>query len=141
MLAIPTASAPHPAELRALAGRGWCLFLAQNSPNQSSCHGSAETNLTSIHENAVQSLASLSGLRIHHCCELWCRSQTQLGSSLLCPWRRPAAAAPIGPLAWEHPYVPGLALKIPKKKKKKSLQTVCRGAKEAWGWDPQNQCN
>ena len=27
----------------------------------------------------VQSLASLSELRIQHCCELWCRSQTQLG--------------------------------------------------------------
>ena len=28
----------------------------------------------------VQSLASLSGLGIWHCCELCCRSQTQLGS-------------------------------------------------------------
>ena len=28
----------------------------------------------------VRSLASLSGLRIHHCCELWCRSQMQLRS-------------------------------------------------------------
>ena len=27
----------------------------------------------------VQFLASLSGLRIHCCCELWCRSQVQLG--------------------------------------------------------------
>ena len=26
----------------------------------------------------VQSLALLSGLRIRHCCELWCRSQTRL---------------------------------------------------------------
>ena len=30
----------------------------------------------------VRSLASLSGLRILHCCELWCRSQTQLGSGV-----------------------------------------------------------
>ena len=30
----------------------------------------------------VQSLASLSGLRIRHCRELWCRSQTQLGSGV-----------------------------------------------------------
>ena len=29
----------------------------------------------------VQSLALLSGLRIRRCCELWCRSQMQLGSS------------------------------------------------------------
>ena len=28
----------------------------------------------------VQSLASVSGLRIQHCCELCCRSQIQLGS-------------------------------------------------------------
>ena len=30
----------------------------------------------------VQSLASLSGLRIQHCRELWYRSQMQLGSSI-----------------------------------------------------------
>ena len=30
----------------------------------------------------VRSLASLSGLRIWHCCELWCRSQRRLGSGI-----------------------------------------------------------
>ena len=30
----------------------------------------------------VQSLASRSGLRVRHCCELWCRSQMQLGSGV-----------------------------------------------------------
>ena len=30
----------------------------------------------------VQSLASLSGLRIQCCCELWCRSQKRLGSGI-----------------------------------------------------------
>ena len=30
----------------------------------------------------IQSLALLSGLRIWHCHELWCRSQTQLGSGI-----------------------------------------------------------
>ena len=30
----------------------------------------------------VQSLASLSGLRIWHCCKLWHRSQMQLGSGV-----------------------------------------------------------
>ena len=39
----------------------------------------------------VRSLASFSGLRIRHCCELWCRSQTRLGSHV--------AVALIGPLA------------------------------------------
>ena len=41
-------------------------------------------NLTSIHEvtNQVPSLASLSGLRIQCCCELWCSLQRQLGSGI-----------------------------------------------------------
>ena len=41
-------------------------------------------------------------------------------------WHRPAAAAPIRPLAWEPPYAAGTALKktkIPKKKKKKKKKT------------------
>ena len=57
----------------------------------------------------VQSLVSLSGLRIQHYSELWCRSQTQLDLALLWLWRRPAAVALIQPLAWEPPYVAGAA--------------------------------
>ena len=34
-------------------------------------------------------------------------------------WYRPAAAAPIRPLAWEPPYAMGAAIKRKKKKKKK----------------------
>ena len=49
----------------------------------------------------VRSLASLSGLRIWCCRELWCR---------------PAAATPIRPLAWETPYATGAALKRQKPK-------------------------
>ena len=37
--------------------------------------------------------------------------------SLLWLWYRPAAVAPIQPLAWELPYATSVALKIPKKKK------------------------
>ena len=33
-------------------------------------------------------------------------------------WHRPAAVAPIRPLAWEPPYAKGVALKRQKKKKK-----------------------
>ena len=33
-------------------------------------------------------------------------------------WRRPAAAAPIQPLAWERPYAESVALKKKKKRKK-----------------------
>ena len=44
----------------------------------SSCHGSVVTNLTRIHEDAAQSLTSLSGLRTRHCRELWCMPQVQV---------------------------------------------------------------
>ena len=63
----------------------------------------------------VQSLASLSGLRIQHCRELWCRSQMQLGSG--------TAVAVV--LAWScsSDSAPSLGTSIccgwgPKKKKK-----------------------
>ena len=36
--------------------------------------------------------------------------------ALLWLWRRPAAMAPIGPLAWEPPYAVDVALKRQKKK-------------------------
>ena len=57
----------------------------------------------------VWSLALLRGLRIRHCCELWCRSQTW-GSDmvLLWLWDRPAATALIQFLAWEPPYASGV---------------------------------
>ena len=55
----------------------------------------------------VQSLASLSGIRI------WCRCS--LDSKLLWLCCRPAAAAPIRPLGREPPYAVGVALKKKKK--------------------------
>ena len=41
----------------------------------------------------------------------------RLGSdlALLWLWRRPAATAVIGPLAWEHPYATGAALEMAKR--------------------------
>ena len=47
-----------------------------------------------------------------------------LDPALLWLWRRPAAAAPIGPLTWEPPYVSAVALKSRKKKKKKKKSRV-----------------
>ena len=41
-----------------------------------------------------------------------------LDPMLLWLLRRPAATAPIGPLAWEPPYAAGMALEKEKKKKK-----------------------
>ena len=65
----------------------------------------------------VQSLTSLSGLRILCCRELWCKLQMQLGSHVAVCWRRLAATAPIIPLAWEPPYAAGVALKGKRQKK------------------------
>ena len=57
----------------------------------------------------VESLASLSGLRIQCCCELWCR---------------PAATAPNGPLGWEPPYATGVALKTKQNKTKQTKKKL-----------------
>ena len=88
--------------------------------------GSAVMNLTSIHEMQVRSLVLLSGLKIRHCHELWCRSQMQLG---FCIW----------PLAWELLYVTGLALKREKKKKKKDFFPFFEGKRKA-GLPLQGDC-
>ena len=63
----------------------------------------------------VWSLASLSGLRIKHCHELWYRSQTWLRSGIAVAIARPAAAALIKLLSWEPLYAKGAALKSKKK--------------------------
>ena len=42
-----------------------------------------------------------------------------LDLALLWLWLWPATTAPIGPLAWEPPYIVGEALKGKKKKKKR----------------------
>ena len=57
-------------------------------------------------------LALLSGLRIRYCCELWCRSQTWLGSDVaVWLWCRSVATAPMRPLAWDPTDAMGAALK------------------------------
>ena len=50
-----------------------------------------------------------------------CGAGRRCGSdlALLWLWHRPAATAPVGPLAWEPPYATGVALQRQKTKKKK----------------------
>ena len=78
-------------------------------------HGGLGTWLIAMRK-WVRFLASLSGLSIWQCRELWCRSQTHSNLALLWLWYRLVATALIRPLAWELPYAVGTALKKKKAK-------------------------
>ena len=75
----------------------------------------------------VSSLASLSGLRIWHCCGLWCRSQTQLKSDVS------VAQASICSSDWTPSLGTSIyckfSLKKQKRKKKKKEKEI-KGKKE-----------
>ena len=92
-------------------GRGW-----------SSHRGAVETNPTRNHEVAGSIPASLSGLRIRHCHELWCQYRHGSVPALLWLWCRPAAVVLIQPLAWDPPYAASAALKKDKRQKKKKVR-------------------
>ena len=90
-----------------------------------------ETNPTGNHEVA----GSFSGLRIRHCCELWCRSQTWLGS-----WVAVAVAVAGG---CSCDWTPSLETSIchgchPKKTKNKNKPGVPVVAQ--WVKDPTSIC-
>ena len=60
----------------------------------------------------AQYLASLSGLRIQHCSQLWCRSQTRLESQVAVAVAQAGTrSSNFRPLAWELPYAISVALK------------------------------
>ena len=87
--------------------------------NRSSRRSTAEMNLTRNHEVVVHFLASLSGLRIWHCWELWLGRRWGSDPVLLWLWCRPEAVALIGPPVWEPSYDTGVALKSKKTNKQK----------------------
>ena len=68
----------------------------------------------------VRSLPLLSGLTIRRC-RVGCRHSSD--PTLLWLWRRLAATAQTGPLAWEPPYAEGAALEKGKKTKKKKIES------------------
>ena len=70
----------------------------------------------------VQSLASLSGLRIPLAVSCGVGHRHVWDPMILSLWHRPVAVAPIRPLAWELPCAVGVTQKSQKKKKKKVLE-------------------
>ena len=76
------------------------------------------TNPTRNHEVAGSIPGLLSGLKIGIAvsCGVGCRCG--LDPAWLWLWCRPAAIAPIRPLAWEPPYAEGAALEKAKRQKK-----------------------
>ena len=96
------------------------FFKQKNLYVGSSSHGSVETNLTSIHEDAgfipgltqwVKDLAlPWAMVQVPDTAQIWCCCGCGVGRrhgsdpALLWLWHRPVATAPIQPLAWEPPY-------------------------------------
>ena len=91
-------SSVHTLELRSLSCTYKEFHLSKTSGFRSSHRGSAETNLTSIHESEglIPGLAQ------------WVKDPVLL---LLWLWHRSAATAPIRTLAWEPRYTVGVTLK------------------------------
>ena len=80
------------------------------------------TNPTRNYEVAgsVPALAQwVKGSGVAMSCGVGCRHG--LDPMLLWLWRRPAATAPIRPLAWEPPYAAGAAQEMAKRQKKKKV--------------------
>ena len=69
----------------------------------------------------------LSGLRIRHCCKLWCRSQVRLRSSMAVAVAQASAAAPIQTLAGTL-----ICRGCSCKKKNKSLYRLKSEANASW---------
>ena len=80
--------------------------------SRSSLCGSAEKNLTSIHEEvgSIPGFTGSCGVGRRHCSY----------PVLLRLWHRLAATVSTGPLAWELPYAAGSALKSKNKRKKEN---------------------
>ena len=96
-----------------------CSSGTKNKQIQSSHHGTAETNLSRIHEDSgsIPGLAQwVKGSGVAMSCGVGRTRGSDL--ALLWLWHRLAAVAPIRPLTWQPLYAMGVALKDKKDLKK-----------------------
>ena len=91
--------------------------MVKNFNYWNSLCGAAETNWTSIHEDASQ-IPGLVGSGIQHCHELWCRLRKWLGSCIAVAVVQAGSLTLIPSLAWDLPYAGGAALKSKQTNKK-----------------------
>ena len=76
-------------------------------------------NLTGIHEDESLISGLISGYRIWCCHEQWCRSQMWLGSQVAVDVAQASScSSDLTPIAWELPYVTGVAVKRQNKQTK-----------------------
>ena len=89
----------------------------------------------------VGSLALLIGLRLRHGCKLEQRWQMRLGSRVAVAVAQASAAALIPLLAWERPYVTGVATEKKQKRKKENLAANCSvpASMRSWTDNVRNQ--
>ena len=84
--------------------------------------GSVVRNPTNIHEDAVQSLVTFSGLRMRCCCELWHRSQTWLRSGIALTVAQASSYSSDSTNCLENSICCGCGPKKTKKKKKRKRE-------------------
>ena len=89
---------------------GLCLLRNKNVFRSSHC-GSVEVNLTSIHEDTGSIPGPVQWVEEWHCCELWCRLQTWLGSHVTVAVAEPGGYSSDLIPSLELPCAMGAALK------------------------------
>ena len=88
----------------------------------SSHPGSLEMNLTSIHEDTLLIPGLAKWVKDLGCKSCGVGRKHSSDPMLLWLWHKPAATAPIQPLAWEPPDAVSVALERQKKKKKRERE-------------------